>query len=380
MVLWWQDGVRHRKFFVGRAAAEAYASTIRDHISRLSASLFAEFDRMSVAECESLALCLRDARVAGVTIRQVWEEWSSTRPPDAQASTVSLGDAVSRFISARASANLRRAYLESLRQYLSLFSRGREALPLSKVNPQLVSEWFTLRKEPPASMRSNLGRLSAFFAWASRTKLLPANPCDAIERPRVDHRSPNVLTVRQAARLLGLCVRVSKPLTPWLVLCLLAGLRPEEADKTTWDRVDLEAGHVVVDSSASKVRQRRIVNLEPVARSWLRWARSIPMPLTKAVRRKYQRALRQAYGWDAWPQDVLRHTCASYLLALHQDAGKVARTLGNSASILLTHYHALVTRQNATRFWSRLTPPKMPYNASEGKSAVSCPAIVQTRQ
>jgi hypothetical protein len=58
-----------------------------------------------------------------------------------------------------------------------------------------------------------------------------------------------------------------------------------------------------------------------------------------------------------WPQDVLRHTAASNLLAHHQDVGKVAAFLGNSAGILLTHYKALVEKEDAEKFM-KLMPRK----------------------
>jgi hypothetical protein len=52
-----------------------------------------------------------------------------------------------------------------------------------------------------------------------------------------------------------------------------------------------------------------------------------------------------------WPTDLLRHTAASYLLALHKDAGKVANMLGNSPQILLSHYHDPVTEADCKAFW-----------------------------
>jgi integrase len=53
-----------------------------------------------------------------------------------------------------------------------------------------------------------------------------------------------------------------------------------------------------------------------------------------------------------WHQDVMRHTCASYLLASEQDAGNVALWLGNSPKILVAHYWGLAKEEDATAFWS----------------------------
>jgi hypothetical protein len=51
------------------------------------------------------------------------------------------------------------------------------------------------------------------------------------------------------------------------------------------------------------------------------------------------------------PHGRRRHTAASYLLALHKDAGKVANMLGNSPQILLSHYHDPVTEVDCKTFW-----------------------------
>jgi len=42
---------------------------------------------------------------------------------------------------------------------------------------------------------------------------------------------------------------------------------------------------------------------------------------------------------------------ASMFMATWEDEGKVAATLGNSPSILRSHYRELVTRTEARRFW-----------------------------
>jgi hypothetical protein len=56
-------------------------------------------------------------------------------------------------------------------------------------------------------------------------------------------------------------------------------------------------------------------------------------------------------GFDSWPKDILRHTCASMLMATWEDEGKVAASLGNSPTILHAHYRELVSRAEAKRFW-----------------------------
>jgi len=82
-----------------------------------------------------------------------------------------------------------------------------------------------------------------------------------------------------------------------------------------------------------------------------------PLKLSHVTRRRYLRALREFLGFKRWPQDILRHTAASNLLAFHQDAGKVASFLGHSAGTLLRNYKALIFKEDAEK-WMNLSPRK----------------------
>ena len=87
---------------------------------------------------------------------------------------------------------------------------------------------------------------------------------------------------------------------------------------------------------------------------WLKLAGKLKadLPVPSVYRRRWLRTMRDHLGFKAWPQDVLRHTTASQLLALRKDAVAVALELGNSPQVLLTHYLELVTWKQAAEFWA----------------------------
>ena len=65
------------------------------------------------------------------------------------------------------------------------------------------------------------------------------------------------------------------------------------------------------------------------------------------LRRMIQRvqAIRRAAGITAWPRNALRHSYATYHLALHENAAKTAKELGHTdANMLYNHYRNLATR------------------------------------
>ena len=275
-----------------------------------------------------------------------------------------LADAIADLLRAKEAARRRPAYIRSLRQYLALFSRGREQLLISSVSVSDLDTWFTSRGEAPATQASNVGRLSALFEFGVRRGWLLQNPCRRLERITVEPKPPRILTPAEAARLMEFATISEPDALGWFSLCLFAGVRPNEADQIHWGSI--RDGTVTIDAAASKVRRRRIVHLMPAASAWLAFAQMVKarLPVPYGTRRRAVRRVRDAIGLDTWPQDILRHTAASYWLASVQDAGKVAHELGNSAGILLRHYRELVTKEDAARFWAIRPSGEHPTSAS----------------
>lgn len=271
--------------------------------------------------------------------------------PSETPQSLSLREAVDELLRVKTESRLRAAYVRSLRQYLTLFMRGRENMPVSVIQPEDIEGWFASREEAPATRASNVGRLSALFAYCVRRRYVRENPCRFLERVRVDPTPPTILSLNEVVALLQ---AVPLRLLAWAVLALFAGVRPAELDRLSWDSVGSDFRTVTVDATASKVRRRRITHLHGKASVWLAYAkgRGAPLPVPYSTRRRELRVLRDRLGYPAWPQDILRHTCASYWLADVRDAAKVAFELGNSPTILLRHYRELVTREDANRFWS----------------------------
>lgn len=207
---------------------------------------------------------------------------------------------------------------------------------------------------PPGLHRAELPLWDLLRAYDRRD-----NPCDAVEAPTPPRAAPSIFTVRQTARCLVFLRRRDPRLLAWFLLSTLCGLRPEEAEQTTWDAVQIDnrEAHIRVEAQTSKVRQRRIVTPLPAAVAWLKIARDAgsELPLSSQVRRTAIRRLRDALHWEAWPKDITRHTAASYWLALDGNLVHIAEQLGHSVDQLKAHYKALVTRVDAERFW-RLIP------------------------
>ena len=93
------------------------------------------------------------------------------------------------------------------------------------------------------------------------------------------------------------------------------------------------------------------------------------LPLPHVSRSRYLRSQRDNLGWETWPEDILRHVCAAYLMAEWQDGGRVPAELGDSAGILLRHYRELVWKEDAARSWKLISPDRTATGQSQGRAA-----------
>jgi hypothetical protein len=347
---------RKRQFCKTQAEAELALDAARKDQAQLGRA----WALLSAREKVEVMRILEEIHDAGRTLAGVWEQAQAV--PNAPKTVKTLGEAVQETIQAKRALGRREDYLDGLELYLKAFVRGREATPVQSIGMEHIEAWFTARNEAPETRRSNQGRLSAMFDYCWRKYYIPENPCKRIEAPSIDKEAPVCLSVKQVDS--SLCwVHANEPrFLGWLVLTLIVGLRPKaEADKIPWNKINLSRGRIRIDAKGTKTRQFRIIDLSlaPNAVAWLKRAKKIgsPLPLPRVTRRRYLRKLRDHLGFKRWPQSILRKTAASFLMAKHQDAGKIADFLGNSAGVLLKTYRVLKEREDAEKFY-RLMPKK----------------------
>ena len=347
-----EAGVRRRTFYPTKKEAEAEAARLRQQLDTGGSV----WNSLSAEERDELLRFHRACTERGV------QPWDLLRAHDAREIQVptaspSLKAVIGELVAAKTAAGRSKRYTDILRIILEGFASGRESQKISGITVADVDRW--LDGKNLAGRPTYKSRIATLFNFAIRRGYCHSNPCDSVEIPKLVRQSPTIFTVRQAARCLVFLRRREPRALGWFALSTLCGLRPEEAERTAWDAVQIDNGeaHIRVEAQTSKVRQRRIVTPLPAGVAWLKVARSVgsELPISRQVRRTAMRRLREYLGWEVWPMDVTRHTAASYWLALDGNPIHVAEQLGHSVVQLKTHYKALVTRADAERFW-RLMP------------------------
>jgi integrase len=305
-----RDGQRRRKCYLDPKEAQ---KALRD-AQRDAREIGRRWHELPPVQRADTVAILAEIESKGLTLRAVWDAFQHGSTAKLTG-TKTLGEAIDELIEAKEKKNLRPVYLARLAGYLRRFAEGREAKSISSVNIEEV-EQFINAGSSVGSRATIMNRIGTLFSFAVRRGWCASNPT-------------------------------------WLALALFAGIRPEEADRLSWNAIDLERGIVTLDAPGSKVRRRRIIHLKRAALAWLKLGGDLPLP--QVTRRRCLRQLREFLGWQEWKKDVLRHTAASMWLATDPDPARVSMKLGNSLSVLFRSYRELVKEPDARLFWS-LTP------------------------
>ena len=348
-VLWFDLGRVHRKFFDSRAASDSFAATLKEGAITSAHRLSA----LPKARQSELLLIHDESEKRGVDLVSLLTLLTSAKDKP-KGACPSIASVLEEMEITKRKAGRDSGYLGSLRQIVGMFSAGREQLALNIFTVHDVEAFLNSKNR---GSRSTLrSRLSTMFKFAMRRGYLTANPCAQLEPISFPSVTPSVFTLGEMETALE-WLKLNPRLMAWFCLSTFCGLRPEEAEKTSWKEINFDEGWVKVESQTTKTRQRRVVYPMAVAMDWLRLAKRLKseLPLTTKQRAIQRNLLRTELGWTIWKQDVTRHTAASMWLAHCGSCATVATALGHSESILRFHYMALVTKAEAEKFWA-LTP------------------------
>lgn len=342
---------RIRKWYKSKGEAEAAMDEIKGQHKVAGQSWI----QLSPEQRNELMTIYAEAEREKISLRTVWEAYKSGNLDAAPMQRRTLKDAITETMEAKRAENLRERYLGDLENYLTRFAAGRMEMFVDKLGVADIEKWFAERGEALTTRKSNLGRLGSMFDVCFRRGYIKDNPVLRVASPKLDKGAPERFTADEAKILLHEAKQRPASLG-YFVLALFAGIRPDELVTLKWSCVDLKAKTVHITGEQSKVRHHRDVPLHDTAVAWLKTITREPDEMIappKITLRRHRRALRGKLG--KWPQDVLRHTAASFLVELHTSKALVAKWLGNSERTLDRNYLTPVSADECKKFWA-LTP------------------------
>jgi len=351
---------------------------------------------LSPAELGETVAAMKKLDAMGIGLTQAIELAKKVLPPSA--GTMSLREAIKQCGEEKEKLNRSVYTLYALK---TRWKRFAEFLPAQKAKAvhtilrEDVERFVKSCKLRPVGERNMVRALSSLFSWCVEKKMMPVNPAldwnfAEAKKALSQDRAPRILTIKEAENILRVATAgcsesmiVGKQavtiqpgeMVPFVVLGMFAGMRPFEARRMKWEwvwwgdaKTENHDPHLDVSAFITKTRNGRTIPIEPVLAEWLLpHKREAGLMIPPAFERKFAMFSKLCWGEEGWPEDVLRHSYASYLLARDKDAGTVAENLGhqNNTSTLFRYYRKAVKfRSDVLAYWS-MNPVKIA-NGTEG--------------
>jgi integrase len=307
-------------------------------------------------------------KLRGMTLGEAVEQYVRTV---AVVKRKDLAEAVAEFIESRRPLTqaedgkrprLSPVYAAHVASCLEKFARmfpGHAVCDLSKDHLDTYAGQF--KDLSPKSRNHNRVTVRMFLSWCVKKDYLAATHrlFEAVGLKSEDAQ-PEVVDHYRPGELRKLLDGAQDQMRIVIAMQALAGLRLEEALRLDWGDVFGIPGHVEIDSSKSKTRQRRLVPICPALKQWLAPHRRMK---GKVVTQwdglnSYVRAfvaLREDVDVPA-RRNGLRHGFVTYHFAVNSNENLTAAMAGNSPGIIHSNYRGLATKAEARKWFT--TKPK----------------------
>jgi integrase len=269
--------------------------------------------------------------------------------------SLSVTDAISQRLEAVSRRNLSERHQHTLRIQLERFRRDFGERSLAGITAQEVERWLHGLGVSAKTWTNYRRSINSIFSLARKRGLIPQNPVEVVDSPKVVSHAPDILTPAQARSLLA--TADAAVLAP-MILQGWCGVRTEESLRLRWDQIKLDAKEPFVElpSSITKRNRRRNPPIPENAAAWLRHLRELLPEDTVATMTvgQYYRVLAKTAkrAGIKWGGNSLRHSFGTYRLHKTQSEAQVSMEMGNSPTIVRSHYQNIADPADAEEWFS----------------------------
>lgn len=280
-----------------------------------------------------------------------------------------VSELLGEYVESKKKANRRKRTIDQIVTMIGNFAREYGDTPVHKITTHDLEAWLDKHGYVQVTRGNFKVLFTGFFNYAMKRGLLKINPANAIERPTVDEKIPEVFSVTEAERLLRAAEMHDTRMEPYFAIALFAGVRPVELQQLDWSNVDLKSRRIRVVPETAKKRRQRYVDISDNLAAWLEpFAQEAGLVFFS--RKAFDRVRRD--GKIRWAGDICRHSYGSYHLAMHDNAALTSLQMGHrDTDVLFEHYRDLVTREDAGKYWSIMPESEVAGTecSQEGKTA-----------
>ena len=275
------------------------------------------------------------------------------------------------FLKHKARDGVSQRYLEDCRNRIGRFAKDFKT-PIALIRSREIGDWLYKLKCGPRSRNNYRNLIVTLFSFARKRGYLHEerpNPALMVDLAKEKSAPISIFTPKEIAELFAVATPEERIA---IAIGAFAGIRQAEILRLRWEHFNWEEHVIDLGSDMTKTASRRLVPILPALDSWL-------MPLRKEKGRIFQftddtgfhriysrmvksvNQLRPDGQKDfVWKRNGLRHSYASYRLALIEDAAKVSLEMGNSPQKVFSNYRKVVTKSQAIAWFAVM--PSTPEN------------------
>lgn len=270
-----------------------------------------------------------------------------------------IPDLVRDYIAKKESKGVSAVWLHGIRGDMESFSEAFNK-PIGDLTSAEVVRWLDAQQVGPRRWNNLRAHIVSLHIYAREQRLISAEktPVEAIERKECS------LTVHtyHPEEIVRITQVIPEEWLPVIALGAFSGVRPQEVapekrtakDSLRWENILWEKHKIDVPAQVSKTGHRRFAPLTDAARAFLEpWRKAKAKGLIAPAGRIYDQTARWAEKSGVpWKPDALRHSFASYRLALTNDLAALSLEMGNSPTMIRRHYLDLKHEDEAQEYFA----------------------------
>lgn len=217
------------------------------------------------------------------------------------------------------------------------------------------------------------GLISAVFKFAVQRGVVGSNPVTTISKIKLRRGRPSIITPEDLAVILGYVAAREIEYLPVMVIKAFCGLRTAECARLQYSHIGKGGRHeITIDGLIAKNPHTRFVPISDCAWEWLDLAKKGGVDMGRsAFLIPGEKESARINSWShlqkrissetgvALPQNVLRHSAASYWCAMTENFPAVASWMGHDLAVLQANYRNAVTKAEGER-WFDVRPLPQP--------------------
>lgn len=267
-------------------------------------------------------------------------------------------DALSEYIAEKEALKRSKSTIQDIRVRVGRFTK---CFPnFGGISESKIEKWC-IQGGSPRSCRNNFIVVQSFLRWAKRRNYhsLNLNFERSAFLPRELKKNKSIFTLAQVNAILDLLQDepTFRRFIPFFALQLFCGIRRAEAERMTWDLIDIEKKHIRLPAEITKTGDEHIMRPPFLPETVFEWLKPFaPTVNTKSKILFPSEWIRgnivERLGFP-WENNGMRHTFATMHVSLHGDPAKTAVLLRhrNQQRLWQNYLAKLISEEDASAYF-----------------------------